>query len=230
MYITRKSIRTKLRALLNRKNLIFFVIGIMVVFAAFTLLNIRRFSLAELKYELENFGIFSYIVFFILCSFRSLLILPCGLFSTLGGLLFGPVKGSLITLAGFTAGSLINFYLARLLGKEWADRFTRGKIRKVDQVISRNGFLSILLMRLIPIFPFDVVSCVGGLSRIKAGSFVLGTLVGSVPGVFIYTFLGDSVKTLSIKKIAAAVVIIVLVTAVPLAYKLIFKKKLFEGS
>lgn len=225
MFIVKKSLKNKIAALVSKGNLLLIFAILIVILAAAVLFNVRKLSVLDLKYGLENLGGFSYVVFLILCILRSILFLPCGLFSALGGMLFGPVKGVAVTLVGLTTGSLINFYLARLLGKEWAERFARGKLANIEKAISGSGFPSIMLLRLTPIFPFDAVSCVGGLTKVKVRDYIAGTFVGSIPGVFVYTYLGDLVKIFSYKKIIVSLAIIAFITLFPFLCNYIIKRK-----
>ncbi|HYF75200.1 MAG TPA: VTT domain-containing protein, partial [Candidatus Nitrosocosmicus sp.] len=150
-------------------------------------------SLHQLRAVIESFGGMAPIIFILMCTARGLVFIPCGLLSALGGLLFGPVQGTLFTLIGLTAGSVITFYLARVLGKNWAQQVMGHRYDQYEGYISRDSFYSIFLMRVIPVLPFDAVSCIAGISRAGAGKYILATLSGSLPGVFIYVYFGDSV-------------------------------------
>lgn len=179
-----------------------------------------------LKHSLLSFGKLAPFVFFGFCVFRSFLLLPCGVFSVAAGLLFGPLRGGLLTLAGFTANSLIVYYMSSYFGRDWAKRLLKDKFEAMESMVSSRSFLSFLFLRIVPLLPFDAVSCIGGISKARVTSFGLATLFGSIPGVFIYTYFGDSLKTLSWHKMLLPAAVILMMTLVPIGYKLYkFKKK-----
>ncbi len=183
----------------------------------------KGMSLQQLKVAIESLGSMASIVFIMICVVRGLVFIPCGLLSILGGLIFGPLLGTVFTLVGLTAGSVITFYLARGLGKSWAERALGHKYDRYEGYISKDSFYSIFLMRVVPILPFDVVSSIAGISRARVDKYILATLLGSVPGVFIYVFFGDSVRSLSIKRVVFSVVFIAVFALMPFFYKYVIK-------
>ena len=180
-------------------------------------------TLQQMRALVESFGGMASIIFILICTIRGLIFIPCGLLSALGGLLFGPALGTLYTLVGLTAGSVITFYLARVLGKSWAQRVLGHRYDRYEGYISRDSFYSIFLMRIVPVLPFDAVSCIAGISRAGAGKYILGTLAGSLPGVFIYVYFGDSIGSLSIRRVAFSAAIIAAFAVLPFLFRYLMK-------
>lgn len=118
------------------------------------------------------------------------------LLSAAGGLIFGPVTGTLLVLFFATLSALVPFFLARLLGQEWVASKLKGK--NFDQLYQqsegRGGFLFVLLMRLIPILPWEIQNYVGGLSKVTVPTFMVATVLGIIPGSFSIVFLGSSIR------------------------------------
>lgn len=191
--------------------------------AAIALRLVEGMSLQQLRAVIESFGGMASTVFIIMCAVRGLVFIPCGVLSALGGLLFGPVQGTIITLIGLTAGSVITFYLARVFGKGWAQRVLGHKYERYEGYISRDSFYSIFLMRVVPILPFDAVSCIAGMSKAGVVKFILGTLMGSLPGVFIYVYFGDSIGSLSIKRAVFSAAFIAAFAILPLLFRYLLK-------
>ena len=112
--------------------------------------------------------------------------------SAVGGLLFGTLWGTLLVLVVATASAFVPFTLARRLGREWVESKLQGK--KLGEIYQQSGgskgFAFIMLMRLIPVLPWEVQNYVAGLTRVSALVFVLGTIVGIIPGSFSLVFLG----------------------------------------
>lgn len=213
---------------MNRKRaylggFVFTALLLLIAAAAIGLRLAEGFSLQQLRALVESFGGMAFIIFILMCTVRGLVFIPCGLLSALGGLLFGPVSGTFYTLVGLTAGSVITFYLARVLGKNWAQRVLGHRYDRYEGYISRDSFYSIFLMRVIPVLPFDAVSCIAGISRAGAGKYILGTLAGSLPGVFIYVYFGDSIGSLSVKRVVFSAAIIAAFAVLPFLFRYLMK-------
>jgi uncharacterized membrane protein YdjX (TVP38/TMEM64 family) len=86
---------------------------------------------------------------------------------------------------------------------------------------SNRGFLIILMLRLIPLLPFDVISYGAGLSKVKYKAFIIATCIGIIPGVVIYTNIGDK----SSNPFSLDFVVSILLLFAILAFSLYFKKK-----
>ena len=215
---------------MNKKKSFFgglaFVVLLLLVTASVLAFGfLKDLSLQQAKAAIDSLGAMAAVVFFIMCVVRGLVFLPCGMFSVLGGMLFGPLWGTILTLLGLTIGSVCTFYLARGLGKGWAQRILGHKYDKYDGYISKDSFYKIFLMRVVPILPFDAVSCIAGMSRAKVDRYILATLIGSFPGVFIYVHFGDSVRSLSIRRMAFSVAFISAFAVMPFCYRYLMKIK-----
>jgi len=118
--------------------------------------------------------------------------LPASLMTIAGGLAFGPLWGTLAALCGATVRACGQFVIARALGREAVAKLLKGKAASLDAKIGANGFQTVLLIRLIPNFPFDVQNYALGFSRVRFVPFALGTLLGMIPGSFAFVYLGYS--------------------------------------
>jgi uncharacterized membrane protein YdjX (TVP38/TMEM64 family) len=106
-------------------------------------------------------------------------------------MVFGLFEGFVYTMIGALCGATLSFYITRILGQNFVKQFIKHDITHFDDVLQKNGFLIILLLRLIPILPFDVISYSAGVSKIKYKDFVLATFLGTIPGILVYVNLGD---------------------------------------
>lgn len=203
-------------------------------FAAWLLILVFLLLLLYIKYggsmsmelaagEMKKLGIMAPAVFFMACALRGLVFLPCGLFSALGGIVFGKLQGTLLTLFGLTAGAVLTFYLSRHIGRDWVRRTFRHRYDKYEGYISRDYPYSIFLMRVVPLMPYDTVSCIAGISKVGVGRFILDTIIGSIPGTFTYAYLGDSLRSMSYKGIVFSAAVILLFTLLPFAFRYIWK-------
>ncbi|MEO6881374.1 MAG: VTT domain-containing protein [Mycobacteriaceae bacterium] len=101
---------------------------------------------------------------------------------TLGaGAVFGVGYGLVVVLAGATAGAVLTFYLARMLGREVVLRSFGTAVGRVDAQARRYGVWAVLLLRLVPVVPFTALNWVAGVTAVRIRDFVLATPVGMLP-------------------------------------------------
>lgn len=128
-----------------------------------------------------------------------LLLLP-GVLLTLGaGFLYGPFWGGAIASLGITLGALLPFLIGRFLAREWIERriFTHPGFVAIDRAVARQGFKTVLLVRLCPFFPINPVNYMFGLTQIPLGRYVLATWLGRIPGLATTAYVGSAAKTLA---------------------------------
>ena len=109
-----------------------------------------------------------------------------------GGAAFGLLSGWLVGALGSVVAAFIGFYISRKGGRSVALRFVgyRG-IEFADNWFNRWGVWAVLLGRVAPFIPFDVISYSAGLTQMKLRSFIVPTVIGTLPRAFFYAFLGD---------------------------------------
>jgi len=119
---------------------------------------------------------------------------------TLGcGFLFGTLEGTAIAAAGSTLGATAAFLIARFGGR----RFIRAKVarkirfRRLDRAARHHGFTIVLLTRISPFFPFNLLNYIYGLTSVSFRAYILATLIGVIPVSFLYVYVGSLMKTLA---------------------------------
>ncbi|MCY1690224.1 VTT domain-containing protein [Exiguobacterium sp. SL14] len=99
-----------------------------------------------------------------------------------GGYTYGPWLGTLLDVIGAGTGGLLSFWIALLLGRRGVEKLIgKGKIQGLDERIATNGFLVVLVVLLIPLFPFDAISYASGLSKIRFKQFAIANYLGIIP-------------------------------------------------
>lgn len=104
-----------------------------------------------------------------------------------GGLVFGFAHGSLYNLLGTWLGAAVTFGIGRLLGQDFMEHLLGERLERVERLVERHGFWTLVRLRFVPI-PFALVNYAAGLSRVPAGSFLTATAVGLVPAVTLFTY------------------------------------------
>jgi uncharacterized membrane protein YdjX (TVP38/TMEM64 family) len=118
--------------------------------------------------------------------------LPGGLFLTLaGGFLFGTLLGSVLSVTGATIGAVAIFLVARTaLGSSLRDR-AGPWLKRMEAGFREDAFSYLLVLRLIPLFPFWLVNLVPAALGVRLPTFALATLIGIIPGSLVYTSVGN---------------------------------------
>lgn len=210
---------------LNNKKLIV-IISIVVIFTLVYLLRssgiLGSCDAKSIKNMMSSFGTFAPIVYIILFSLVPLTLFPDSILAIAGGMCFGIIKGSIYTIIGALIGGTISFYISRILGREIVEKLVHGKGKWFEAGVEKKGFLLILSLRLIPLVPFDIISYGAGLSKIKYSDFAFATFIGIIPGVLIFSNLGD--KSLNLKSPEFIIAMALLICLLILSYFL--KKKI----
>lgn len=124
-----------------------------------------------------------------------LLIIPTNMVALVGGGLFGPIKGFIFTMIGFTISGTIAFYLARVLGRDFVAGILRKRFNKLENMMQESGFKYLFILRLPPVIPYDPLSYACGLTNISYKDFILASLIGVMPETICYSIIGTSFKS-----------------------------------
>lgn len=116
--------------------------------------------------------------------------LPGLIFTLAGGALFGPVFGTLYSLTGATIGATLAFLAARYIAHDWVSHRTGEKLGKLIEGVEREGWRFVAFVRLVPLFPFNLLNYALGLTRIKLSHYVITSLICMAPAGAAYTYLG----------------------------------------
>lgn len=114
----------------------------------------------------------------------------------LGGFLFGTVLGTAYAVTGASVGSVAVFLAARTALGDTLRRKAGGAVKRMREGFQEHAFSYLLVLRLIPIFPFWLVNLVPAFVGVPLGVYTLGTVLGIIPGTFVYASLGNGVGAL----------------------------------
>lgn len=109
----------------------------------------------------------------------------------LGGFLFGTVTGTIYAVIGGTVGACAVFLAARYLAHDWLRARAGPAIRRMEAGFREHAMSYLLVLRLLPIFPFWLVNLVPAFLGMRLRTFAIGTLLGVIPGGLVYTLLGS---------------------------------------
>jgi len=138
-------------------------------------------------------GIWAPVVYILIYTVGVCLFLPGTLLTGLGAAIFGAYWGFLYVWFGAMFGSSIAFFIGRTLGREFAASLIGDRLRKYDDAVERNGFATVLYLRLV-YFPFTPMNFGMGLTKVHFRDYVFGTGLGIIVGTFIFTFFVGTLK------------------------------------
>lgn len=140
-----------------------------------------------------SYGAYAAVVSFFLMVFQSVAApLPAFLLTLANANLFGWRQGTILSWSSAMAGASVCFFIARLLGRDVAERLTsKAGITQIDTFFEKYGKNTILICRLLPFISFDIVSYAAGLTSMSFGSFFLATGVGQLPATIVYSYVGS---------------------------------------
>ncbi|MEQ1755290.1 MAG: TVP38/TMEM64 family protein [Micropepsaceae bacterium] len=171
----------------------FFATGLNKYFTLDTLKE-NRAVLKELVHDHKPEAVGIFIVTYIVVAAASL---PVGaILSITSGFLFGNVFGTAWIVAGATVGSTILFVIARsALGEPLKRRFS-AQIKPMEDGFRRNAFSYMMILRLVPLFPFWLVNLAPAFLGVSLSTFFITTAIGIIPGAFVFASIGNGLNAL----------------------------------
>ena len=187
-------------------------------------------SVASVQARIASLGDWAPVGFILLYATATIAMIPGGIFDVVGGVLFGPVWGSLINLAGATLGAAAAFLIARYIAGDWVERRAGPRLQKVVRSVETDGWQFVAFVRLVPIFPYTIVNYLLGVTRIPFHHYMLATVVFMLPSTVAYTWIGHASReavagdTANIRYALAALGLIAIVIMAPRFYKRLRRK------
>lgn len=166
-------------------------VGLLVVAAATIAVVYRdQLDVGLFKNWLLGLGAAAPLAFIAVYALATVLFLPGAVLTLAGGALFGPVWGTLYNLTGATLGATLAFLLARYVAADWVRRKAGGRLGRIVEGVEAEGWRFVAFVRLVPLFPFNVLNYALGLTRISTWHYILASYVCMLPGALAYTYLG----------------------------------------
>lgn len=158
-------------------------------YVSFDVLRDNRANLLDL---VARYGIVAGLCFIGIYALVAAFSIPGGALLTItGGFLFGPVLGTVYVVIGATLGASALFLAARYAFADLLRAKAGAAIRKMEDGFRENAFNYLLLLRLVPLFPFFVVNLVPAFLGVTLRTYVVATFIGIIPGSFVYALVGN---------------------------------------
>jgi uncharacterized membrane protein YdjX (TVP38/TMEM64 family) len=178
-----------------------------------------------LQARIADLGSWGPIGFVALYGVATIAMVPGGIFDLVGGALWGPVLGSVINLAGGSLGAALAFLVARYLARDWVESRAGPRVQKVVRSVQSEGWRFVAFVRSVPSFPYNIVNCLLGLTRVPFHHYILATIVFMAPSTGAYTWIGHAGRealqgdTDNIRYALAALAVLAVVVMGPRFYK-----------
>ncbi|MBH8555033.1 TVP38/TMEM64 family protein [Nostocaceae cyanobacterium CENA357] len=140
----------------------------------------------------NSLGALGPIAYIVIYNLATLLFIPGSLLTLKGGCLFGLLWGSVYVLIAAIIGATLAFLIGRYLSREWvAQQIDKHpKFKAIDLAVAKGGWKIVLLTRLCPLFPFNLLNYAFGVTQVSLKDYMLGSF-GIVPGTVMYTYIGS---------------------------------------
>jgi uncharacterized membrane protein YdjX (TVP38/TMEM64 family) len=174
------------------------------------------------------------IVLIVLYAAGCVFAVPASLFILASGVIWGWKLGGLYAMIGGVLGATASFLVGRFLGEGVLKRFGRlGRV--VEKQVDHAGFKSLLVLRLIPLFPFAVLNYGAGVAGVRLADFIFATALGLAPSNFVFAYSADSLfngtmtEADALKRLAVVAVLILAVVCIPAFLKKRMKQDVIDG-
>jgi uncharacterized membrane protein YdjX (TVP38/TMEM64 family) len=159
--------------------------------------------------EVRGKGLSGELLYVAVGGILTALAVPRHVVSFLGGYAFGLGFGTGLALLATELGCLLTFAYGRVIGRPLVRERLRGRVRRIEDFLAANPFAMTLLIRLLPAGNNFATSLAAGVSRVPAGPFLLGSLVGYLPLTFVFALAGSGIEMGGSMRIALAVLLFV---------------------
>ena len=185
------AVNNRKKAIIKALILMAFIIGA-ILLVRFTPLK-HYLSADVLGRYLNGVGMWAPLVFILIYAAGICLFVPGTLLTGVGAAIFGAYWGFVVVWIGAMIGASVAFIIGRTLGREFAASLIGDRLKKYDDAIERNGFATVLYLRLV-YFPFTAMNFGMGLTRVRFWDYFTGTGLGIIVGTFIFTFFIGTLK------------------------------------
>ncbi|MBE9005529.1 TVP38/TMEM64 family protein [Fortiea sp. LEGE XX443] len=142
--------------------------------------------------QVNSLGIWGAVAYIGIYNLATLLFVPGSVLTLKAGCLFGLFWGSVYVLIAAIIGATLAFLIGRYLSRNWVSRQIEKypKLKAIDLAVAKEGWKIVLLTRLCPIFPFNLLNYVFGVTQVSLKDYILGSF-GIIPGTVMYVYIGS---------------------------------------
>ena len=168
------------------------------IIAAIFLLPVKHWLIIILEWS-QGLGVWGPFIVAFFYAIGTILFLPGSFLTMSTGFLFKVVLGTITVSVGSTIGACATFFISRSFGRKWiVSKFSKSKkFRAIDRAVEKHAFKIVLLTRLSPACPFNILNYSFGLTKVPFWKYALGSWIGMIPNTIMYTYLGSGLRSLT---------------------------------
>jgi uncharacterized membrane protein YdjX (TVP38/TMEM64 family) len=174
------------------------VVALVAVFLLLRWWNVQEELLRALEW-IRGLGPLGPLVFVLLYIAATVLFVPGFILTVGAGFVFGVVRGTILVSISATLGATCAFLVGRYLARDWVASRIEGnpKFKAIDEAVAREGWKIVLLTRLSPLFPFNLLNYAFGLTKVGLRDYFFASWVGMFPVTLLYVYLGSVAESLA---------------------------------
>ena len=155
--------------------------------------------LAELMRRIESAGAWGPLLLAVVYAVACVLLVPGSILTLGAGFLFGLVWGTVAVSVGSVVGATAAFLVGRTFLRGWVELQMADypRFQAIDRAVGEQGFKIVLLVRLSPIFPFNLLNYAFGLTRVRLWQYIVASWIGMFPATVVYVYSGSVLKSLT---------------------------------
>ena len=148
---------------------------------------------------IDSLGFWGWAAFIGIYIFACIFLLPGSILTLGAGVLFGVFKGSFVVSIASIFGASAAFLMGRTLARNWISEKTKdnAKLSAVDKAIQKEGWKIVLLARLSPVFPFNLLNYFFGVTKVSFKDYFFSSWIGMFPGTVMYVYIGSLAGSLA---------------------------------
>lgn len=218
---------------IEEKRMNYIKIAVIIAIAVASFFVIRNISLEEIKAWVLGHGAWTAVIYIATFVILPIFFFPVPVIVLAGGTIFGLFKGSLYTMIGVLINTPIMYFIGRFLLKDFVHRFVNNhmsaKLRSALESTNQKVLsLVLFIIRLSPIFSYNLVNYISGVTEINFLPYILTTIAGVLPGVIVFINIGENVLNVGSKEFFISLSFLLLLVVISAIISKLFLKNEHE--
>jgi pyruvate/2-oxoglutarate dehydrogenase complex dihydrolipoamide dehydrogenase (E3) component/uncharacterized membrane protein YdjX (TVP38/TMEM64 family) len=187
-----------IRSVTSSRKVQLFLLAILIFIFLLLFLPVEKWLGSLLEWT-KSLGLWGPVFVAAFYTIACILLLPGSILTLGAGFLFKVLVGTLTVSIGSTIGACAAFFVGRTIGRRWISRkiANNEKFAAIDEAVGQQGFKIVLLTRLSPIFPFNLLNYAFGLTKVPFWHYALASWIGMLPGTIMYVYFGAGMRSLA---------------------------------
>lgn len=218
---------------IEEKRMNYIKIAVIIAIAVASFFVIRNISLEEIKAWVLGHGAWAAVIYVATFVILPIFFFPVPVIVLAGGTIFGLFKGSLYTMIGVLINTPIMYFIGRFLLKDFVHKFVNNhmsaKLRSALESTNQKVLsLVLFIIRLSPIFSYNLVNYISGVTEINFLPYILTTIAGVLPGVIVFINIGENVLKVGSKEFFISLSFLLLLVLISAIISKLFLKNEHE--